>query len=198
VVVRSVDVNFELEFMPRLGRRARGFKILFDHLRKRAAAKADLVMVETGCIRPRHGALAWAAAGCSSILFDAFAAETKARFTSIDNDKDNCAWARKHCPHATIICGDSVKTLYELRKKIERIDLLYLDSYDVEWGAPHSSALHHLNELCAASRMLTRGSLVFIDDNTASSGKGLYIRQYMQSVGARQICEDYQIGFVMP
>src|SRR3954469_22677088 len=104
--------------MPRLGQRKHGFKILFRYFRKRAARRAPLVIVETGCLRLRAGSLPWKECGCSSILFDAFAAEVKkATFVSIDHDKRNCALTRRFCPNASVICGDSVKTLYQLRRK---------------------------------------------------------------------------------
>ena len=79
-----------------------------------------------------------------------------------------------------------------------RIDLLYLDSLDLDWANPHESALHHLKELCAASTMLREGSLVFVDDNQSSVGKGMYIRQYMTQIRAKQVWDNYLIGFVMP
>src|SRR5438874_2393570 len=187
-------MTFESEFLPRLGRRKRSFGILFKHLRRRATKPGKLFVVETGCLRLCHGNLPWRAAGCSSLLFDAFAKEANIEFISIDNNKNQCAMTRKYCPRAVVLCGDSIKTLYELRKKIRRIDLLYLDSYDLDWRNPHPSALHHLQELCAAGPLLCSGSIVFIDDNTPEVGKGMYIRNYMEMIGAKQICEDYQIG----
>jgi len=179
-----------------LGARAKGFEKLFVLLRKRASFRAPLVLVETGCVR--YEDLNWIGDGCSSILFHAFASETKSRFVTIDIEKQHCAIARKHCPGATVICGDSVCELHKLRATVPRIDLLYLDSYDIDWNNPHPSALHHLNELCAASPMLVEGSLIFVDDNRGDVGKGMYVRQYLEQIGAKQILDDYMIGFVMP
>src|SRR5436190_22390000 len=67
---KESGVSFESEFMPRLGRRKHGFKILFSYLRRRAARREQLVLVETGCLRLRAGRLPWEGCGCSSILFD--------------------------------------------------------------------------------------------------------------------------------
>ena len=128
--------------------------------------------METGCLR----ALNWEGDGCSSILFDDFAKRTGSRFISIDKDPAHCALARRHCPRAQVLCGDSVATLYRLRQRLQQVDFLYLDSYDVDWNNPHPSALHHLKELCAAAPLLGRGAIVFIDDNTDSSGKALYVK----------------------
>jgi hypothetical protein len=186
----------ESEFFPRLGIRAEGFATLFTHLRERAIRHAPLVLVETGCVRYRD--LNWIGDGCSSILFHAFSVSTKSQFISIDIERSHCEIARQYCPGATFICDDSVQALHHLRATVPRIDLLYLDSYDVDWGNPHPSALHHLNELCAASPMLPTGSLVFVDDNKGGIGKGMYVRQYMKRIGATQISDDYLIGFVLP
>jgi predicted O-methyltransferase YrrM len=139
----------------------------------------------------------WIGDGCSSILFHSFASGTNHQFITIDISEHNCEIARQHCPDATIICGDSVQELHKLCKRVSGIDLLYLDSYDLDWNKPHPSALHHMNELCAASPMLREGSIVFIDDNNGSVGKGMYIRQYMKQIGATQIWDDYLIGFIL-
>jgi hypothetical protein len=181
------------DYVVRLGARATGFAKIFEMLSSRVEL-ADLVFVETGCLR----ALNWEGDGCSSILFNQFANRTKSKFISIDHDPNHCAFARRHCPGARVLCGDSVATLYQLHRKLKQMDLLYLDSYDVDWKKPHLSALHHLKELCAASPMLRRSSIVFIDDNTEVSGKGLYIRDYLHNIGAKAVFECYQLGFLMP
>ena len=177
-----------------LGRRASGFSRIFELLESKWRLIGPLVLVETGCLR----SLNWEGDGCSSILFHDFAVRTWSKFFSIDVCREHCAHARRHCPKATVLCGDSVITLYRLRSVLKKIDFLYLDSLDVDWNDPHPSALHHLKELCAAAPMLGRGAIVFIDDNAASSGKPLYVKDYMRNIGARKVHEDYQIGFVMP
>jgi hypothetical protein len=81
------------------------------------------------------------------------------------------------------------------------IDLLYLDSYDVDWNDPHPSALHHLMELCAAMPGLQSGSLVVVDDHLDFDnrpGKSKYIVPFMAAIGARKLFEAYQVGWVMP
>lgn len=186
--------QFDAEFYPKLEKRADSFRILFDHLCRHPRLRLGLTLVETGCVRARED---WRGAGCSSLLFDAFAAAMDARFVSIDIDPRHCALVRKLCPNTEVICGDSVATLNAVCNTVSRIDLLYLDSYDVDWGNPHPSALHHLQELCAAARALLPGSLVFVDDNKPGSGKGMYVREYLKRVGATQICDAYQIGFIM-
>ncbi|MCI0535898.1 MAG: hypothetical protein L0Z50_11800 [Verrucomicrobiales bacterium] len=187
-------MNFEIDYLPKLGRRARGFGRMFELLGERRRETGPLIIVETGCLR----SLNWEGDGCSTILFHEFAVETRSRLVSIDINPAHCMLARGHCPQAEVLCGDAVQVLYQLRSKVEKIDLLYLDSYDVDWNDPHPSALHHFKELCAASPMLRCGSLVFVDDHVPDNGKPLYVREYMLGIGAEIVHEDYQIGFVMP
>src|SRR5262245_44491901 len=193
-VARRSGMNFEIDYMTKLSSSSRGFSRIFELLREKHRETRPLIIVETGCLR----SLNWEGDGCSSILFYEFAVETRARFVSIDINPAHCALTRRHCPQAEVLCGDSVQVLYQLRSKVEEIDLLYLDSYDVDWNNPHPSALHHFKELCAASPMLRRGSIVFVDDNMPGNGKPLYVREYMLGIGAEIVHEDYQIGFAMP
>jgi hypothetical protein len=81
------------------------------------------------------------------------------------------------------------------------VDLLYLDSFDVDWDDPHPSALHHLHELCAAMPALKPGAIVAVDDHLGEQGrlgKSKYIVPFMDSIGAAVLFEAYQIGWRMP
>lgn len=69
---------------------------------------------------------------------------------------------------STLICEDSILGLRELTASLERIDLLYLDSMDLCWIAPETSAVHHLKELAVSLALLRSGSLVLIDDSPRS------------------------------
>jgi len=82
-----------------------------------------------------------------------------------------------------------------------KIDLLYLDSMDVDWNDPHPSALHHLMELTAAMPALRSGSLVVVDDHLDLEnrpGKSEYIVPFMAAIGVRKLFEAYQIAWIMP
>ena len=192
LIVKRMKLHKDV--LSRLGRRAGGFSRIFELLERKRRVQGPLSLVETGCLR----SLNWAGDGCSSILFHEFSVRTRSKFLSIDVRREHCVHARRYCPKATVLCGDSVATLYRLRGVLKRIDFLYLDSLDVDWNDPRPSALHHLKELCAAAPMLSRGAIVFVDDNAENSGKPLYVKDYMQSIGARKVHDDYQIGFVMP
>jgi hypothetical protein len=187
--------NFHSIYLPRLGFRAKGFETIFELLSERWREVGPLTLVETGCVRAEGN---WAGDGNSSVMFDAFASATASKFITIDISPQHCDLARRLCSHATVVCGDSVAALYRLRQSISNIDFLYLDSMDIDWNNPHPSALHHLKELCAAAPLLKPGSLVFVDDNQAQIGKGMYVRAFMADIGATVVHDEYQIGFIMP
>ena len=90
-------------------------------------------------------------------------------------------------------CGDSVKFLQELSPE-HKFDLVYLDSYDVDFENPHPSSLHHLFELCAIlHKNCKKGTLISIDDNKSGIGKGQYVAQFLDTIGAIKIYDGYQL-----
>ena len=107
---------------------------------KAADGPKPFVMVETGCIRKYND---WHGDGNSTRMLDSIAGEVGAKLFTIDIKPEHCALATKLCQNAKVICGDSVMELYRLRQTLERIDFLYLDSYDLDWNNPHPSSLHH-------------------------------------------------------
>jgi predicted O-methyltransferase YrrM len=158
------------------------------------------VIVETGTVRAADPSY-WAE-GNSTIILDHFANHVGATFYSVDIDPDHCALAGRLCSaRAQIHCGDSVAFLRDLSVSglHERIDLLYLDSLDVEWKAPHVSALHALRELEAATPLLRSGSIVLVDDNRKirgrRSGKGIYVADRMAARNARLLFDGYQMAW---
>jgi hypothetical protein len=82
------------------------------------------------------------------------------------------------------------------------LDLLYLDSFDLDVQNPHPSSLHHIFELTAIKASLKKGAMVVVDDNiwctnqtTNESkivGKGDYVDQYFKMLGIEKIYEGYQ------
>ena len=104
------------------------------------------------------------------------------------------AIARRNGQH---LPADSVAYFWQLVPP-RPIDLVYLDSFDLDWQDPHASSLHHLKELCALLPKLRPGCLVVVDDNAGPIGKGAYVREWMAAIGVRPLFDAYQVGWVLP
>lgn len=61
--------------------------------------------------------------------------------------------------------SDSVDFLSKLNNENLDIDLLYLDSHDLNLKDPHPSAAHHLRELGAIYDSLDKDTVIAVDDN---------------------------------
>jgi hypothetical protein len=78
-----------------------------------------------------------------------------------------------------------------------KIDVLYLDSFDLDINNWAPSALHHIFELCAIKNALQPGSLIAVDDNLIMDdgnhvGKGTFVANWMARAGKKQIHQGYQ------
>lgn len=116
-------------------------------------------VVETGCIREEED---FAGAGFSTYVFGCYLHECQGRLIAVDNSPENCAFARAwtECfgDAVVVVQSDSIEWL---RGNRERIDVLYLDSLDLQVAG---SAEHCLAEIKAAYKCLHDGSLVVFDD----------------------------------
>ena len=176
--------------------RASSFEKIFELLDQKE--DKNFLIVETGTMRNDHGNLAFGDDGASTYIWDDFINFYDGKVKSVDISQDNVDYAISMTSDKTeVICSDSVKYLWSLPKD-EKIDFLYLDSYDVERDNPHPSQLHHVKEMCAAIDKLQKGSIICIDDHDAfftggAIGKGTYVKEFMDAIGAECIHEDYQI-----
>ena len=134
------------------------FKALFREMGERR----DLTILETGI----------ASAGTqSTYLFNEYVRKYGGRFWSVDI---NASLVDAHSPYmspaTTLVCGDSVQFLEDWRKNHpERgVDVVYLDSYDLDWYHPAPSAAHGLREYRAIRPAMVSGSLMLIDDTPCS------------------------------
>ncbi len=205
---------FNEKAYPRLAQRKETFKYIFEHLDKK---NRPIFLVETGCVRREN---TWEGEGQSSILFDRFCSEWPG----------SVAYSVDINPEATKLCktlvssalevhtGDSVSFLRNLAANrspdFQYLDLLYLDSYDVDFNNPHISALHHMKELMAAATLINAETLVVIDDAPSQglfiqsdngpalimspevSGKGKYVADYARTVGLEPVFSSYQVGWM--
>lgn len=205
---------FEAEAAPHLGFRGDPFRRMFEYLDN---LDKPVIIVETGCVR-RAGN--WAGDGQSTVLFDRYV-RTKPGSTVHTVDID---------PQATAVCtglvgeavtvhtGDSVAVLRILARRLAKtgavVDLLYLDSFDVDPANPVPSAVHHLKELVSIAPVATEQTLVVVDDSPFTAqviavddtyklldaptigGKGKYVAEYAEQVGATNLFSCYQVGWI--
>jgi len=102
----------------------------------------------------------------SSRLFDLFTLNTSGQFHSVDiNPKASRSLRFQHGKQSHFHVADSVEFIETSLPMItDVVDLCYLDSWDVDWSNPSSSAEHGLNEFRAVSKHLRRNSVLVIDD----------------------------------
>jgi predicted O-methyltransferase YrrM len=177
---------------PRLNKRSDGFRKIFKYL----ATKENPVIVETGTYREENN---YEGDGCSTLLFDSFVDYHGGSVLSIDIDPKACKLAKKNTYFTDVIESDSVEFLGTLDGKI---DLLYLDSYNIDnWNDDWAPAAHHLKELFAAKNCIKDGTLIVVDDNLTNPsgkrvGKGRLIYELMESLGIEPYFDGYQVGWI--
>lgn len=176
------------------GVREPSFRLMIEHL---SLCHFPLI-VETGCAREENN---FAGDGQSTIIFDRYVNANGGELQSVDISPENVAVAQRQVgPRTRIHCADSIDFLWRLNQELTAnnlfIDLLYLDSFDVDFSHPDPSAQHHLKELTAIISRLKPGSLVVVDDNIEVDGhhvgKGYLVEEFMQAIGKPIIYRGYQ------
>lgn len=205
---------FEAEAYPQLQHRQHSLRYVFEHLDR---LNRPVFIVETGCVRTAGN---WAGDGQSTVLFDRFVSQWPGSVMhSVDIDPNATALCKTLVSaHVEVHTGDSVAFLRQLARNpphaFPHLDALYLDSYDVDFDNPHSSALHHMKELVAASRLIGPSTLVVVDDAPSEavfipsgnqvrfvtppriSGKGKYVADYARMIGLEPVFSGYQVGWI--
>jgi hypothetical protein len=187
--------TFDTLYLERLAVRGPSFRLMLELLESKK--KSEYFILETGCLRIPDN---WFWDGMSTYVFDQFVGFHGGSVLSIDISRDNVEVARRHCsPRVKFICSDSVKFLYDvsLTDQLPEIDLLYLDSFDLDKQNPFPSAFHHVKELAAIMRKLRPGVIVCVDDNMTFQGKdvgkGLLVDEFMKNIGAQKLFDGYQM-----
>lgn len=185
---------FDSEYGPKLDKRTGSFRKAFEELE--ASGKSQFYIVETGTSRKKDN---WAGDGQSTRLWDAFVNHHNGNVVSIDLSKEACDIAKSMVSNKVkFYAQDSVSTLATL-PGMEYCNLLYLDSYDVDdWNNTHLPSLHHLKELCAVYSKLPSGCLIMVDDNANDKGKGVYVKDFLKNVGAKELFDEYQFVYKKP
>jgi hypothetical protein len=180
------------DIKPRLNKRSDGFQKIFKYL----TAIQDPIIIETGTYREENN---YEGDGCSTLLFDTFVDYHGGVVVSVDIDPKACELAQKNTYFTEVIESDSVEFLGTLDGKV---DLLYLDSYNIEdWHNDWAPAAHHLKELFAAKNCIKDETLIVVDDNLTTPngkrvGKGRLIYELMESLGIEPYFDGYQVGWI--
>jgi hypothetical protein len=184
---------YDKNYFNKLDRRAKTFRKIFELLENKH--KDYYLIVETGCARRPNN---FSGDGMSTVLFDKFVNHYDGKVISVDIEKTHVDLAKGLTSEKTVLyCEDSVRFLWGFKPETE-IDLLYLDSFDIEFGKPHPSMLHHMKEFCAIVGKLSKGTIIVVDDHkNDKSGKGAYISNLMKNLGYERVINDYQIGWIL-
>jgi len=192
--------RFDRQFAPRLGVRAESLRLMMSLLETRTrSVERPLLIIETGSVRQPGN---WEGDGQSTVLWGDFASHFDAEVHTVDLDPEPARLINGEMGLGEMVAahtGDSVKFLHDLatNQPLRQIDLLYLDSYDLDVQNPYPSALHHLKELAAARPCLGPGSVVAVDDNFLLDtggyvGKGLLVEEWFSQVGIKPLYCGYQ------
>lgn len=208
-------LRFDRQAAPKLSLREVSFRKIFRYL---DTLQDPITIVETGCARIADN---WQGDGQSTILFDWYATcrGSGSIVHTVDlNPEATAACKNMVSENVVIHTGDSVSTLPFIAKQLKsegrKLDLLYLDSYDLDWGNPTPSAMHHLKELASIIKMVNPQTLVVIDDSAmicravadaegklnlisepTAGGKSTYVAEYAAQVHAQLEFSHYQIGW---
>lgn len=174
------DSWFDTQFRRKLSDRHPTFRTALNLLYQ----LPDHRIVETGTIRRIRDY----GAGYSTYIFGQFVKRYGGKITTIDIEPEHM----DVCRRATADFAESIEyvvddSLQALARIDEKIDLLYLDSYDTpKRGDASEAQLHNLKEFKIAEPLLHERSIVLIDDNDfANGGKSRMTKQYLQEKGWR-------------
>lgn len=137
-------------------------------------------ILETGCQRQEGD---WGA-GMSTFIFGKFIQEysQESKLFTVDISSRNIAIAqfltKKYEKYINYFISDSLEYLKNFQ---EKIDLLYLDSYDWTPHNPLECQKHQLDEFLMAEDKLTNKSIVLLDDNDfPDGGKTRLTKDYLE------------------
>ena len=163
-----------------LGKRSEPFRTIINLL------PPNCVIVETGTIRKEGN---WCGDGQSTVVWDQVARTLAGHVTTIDIDPVGAHLV----DHLGLTCTTAVTadSLATLRKLSAPVDLLYLDSFDIDFAHPEPAQQHHLREIAAAWHLMRSGTIVAVDDNLPDAGKGRLVAEFLESRGAVRIVDAY-------
>jgi hypothetical protein len=101
----------------------------------------------------------------STYLFNEYVRKYGGFFWSVDINKSLVEEHKGNmCPATRLICDDSVNFFSNWSKNNNKADIIYLDSYDLDFYNPNPSAEHGLKEFRALLPVCKKDTLMLIDD----------------------------------
>jgi len=156
----------------------------------------------------------------SSLLFDSYVNSFGGSLSSVDIRAEPMFTLRSLCSNRSFFsCDDSVSFLKHFARQNLPPDLVYLDSWDVNWTDPLASSLHGFYEFLVVLPLLRKGALLLVDDTPAESsvmlkvqpdciedferftrtygftpGKGALIKNFLvKNAIGKEVAHDYQL-----
>jgi len=164
-----VDIHFK--FASRQGfQNIDLFKQIFKHSNSR-----PMNIFETG------SSAYWGAN--SSLLFDNYVKRYGGQFITVDIRKNANEFLNKNFSQfSKSYVGDSLNFIKKLNKKfLEKLDIVYLDSFDLDVNNPQPSMEHTLKEFIELDKHLSVGCLVAIDDTPNEKAFKKYLISELKS-----------------
>ena len=121
-----------------------------------------------------------------------------------ENNLNKCKELTKDFSHIiNYKLGDSIDTLRNLNEAFTKsLDLIILDSYDLNLFDPYPSGIHHLQELLALYNKINKNCLIAIDDNYLpgnwvqwnwDDGRSEMFETKDKLIGKAMFCHDFLI-----
>jgi hypothetical protein len=130
---------------------------------KLVAKNRPINVIETGSMHDETQGL------FTLIMGDLIKNWTGGRLYTVDISKDRIEECKRLTENFSDVIeyvhSDSIPFLQDFNKKHINIDLLMLDSYDLDMTNPHPSMDHHLKELAAIYSSINDGTTIAVDDN---------------------------------
>jgi hypothetical protein len=152
----------------------------------------------------------------STYLFNEYVKKYGGFFWSVDINKELVDKNEGNmCPATQLICDDSVSFFRDWSNKNHQVNVIYLDSYDLDFYNPEPSGAHGLAEYKALMPVIKKNTLLLIDDtpitpywlddrgslyydmchyyknNKFLPGKGMYVLNKINN--ANKLLHNYQV-----
>jgi len=105
----------------------------------------------------------------STYLFNEYVRKYGGFFWSVDINENLVNIHKGNmCPATQLVCDDSISFFKKWSNENNEANVIYLDSYDLDFYKPYPSAEHGLGEYNALKKVIKKNTLLLIDDTPAT------------------------------